>query len=114
MFLFVKHESAYEMRISDWISDVCSSDLRVVELGGEVASPDRHAGMIVEIERDSSVDQRVRVLTQQVVRFRIPSIIVRIGHVEIERVGVANRQIGRASCRESVCKGVEILVVAVY
>src|SRR3546814_5307326 len=28
MCLFVKQKTAYEMRISDWSSDVCSSDLR--------------------------------------------------------------------------------------
>src|SRR3546814_13567881 len=28
MFFFFKQKAAYEMRISDWISDVCSSDLR--------------------------------------------------------------------------------------
>src|SRR3546814_3742321 len=27
-FCFVKQKTAYEMRISDWSSDVCSSDLR--------------------------------------------------------------------------------------
>src|SRR3546814_10973288 len=27
MFFFCKHKTAYEMRISDWSSDVCSSDL---------------------------------------------------------------------------------------
>src|SRR3546814_8212950 len=29
MFFFFKQKTAYEMRISDWSSDVCSSDLRV-------------------------------------------------------------------------------------
>src|SRR3546814_6199868 len=28
MFVFVKQKTSYEMRISDWSSDVCSSDLR--------------------------------------------------------------------------------------
>src|SRR3546814_19928757 len=28
-FCFFKHKTSYEMRISDWSSDVCSSDLRV-------------------------------------------------------------------------------------
>src|SRR3546814_8478600 len=28
-FFFVKQKTAYEMRISDWSSDVCSSDLSV-------------------------------------------------------------------------------------
>src|SRR3546814_1621288 len=30
VFFFFKQKTAYEMRISDWSSDVCSSDLRVV------------------------------------------------------------------------------------
>src|SRR3546814_7088747 len=31
-FFFFKQKTAYEMRISDWSSDVCSSDLHVVQL----------------------------------------------------------------------------------
>src|SRR3546814_7452912 len=27
MFFFIKHNTAYDVRISDWSSDVCSSDL---------------------------------------------------------------------------------------
>src|SRR3546814_9414930 len=30
MFFFFKQKTAYEMRISDWSSDVCSSDLALV------------------------------------------------------------------------------------
>src|SRR3546814_11684508 len=30
IFIFVKQKTAYEMRISDWSSDVCSSDLHGV------------------------------------------------------------------------------------
>src|SRR3546814_7730356 len=44
---FVKQKTAYEMRISDWSSDVCSSDLvvrrhpeLVAEVAGEVDPPD--------------------------------------------------------------------------
>src|SRR3546814_4928805 len=29
-FVFFKQKTAYEMRISDWSSDVCSSDLQIV------------------------------------------------------------------------------------
>src|SRR3546814_4989774 len=36
VFFFFKQKTAYEMRISDWSSDVCSSDLR----GGH--PPDRY------------------------------------------------------------------------
>src|SRR3546814_18944784 len=36
---FVKQKTAYEMRISDWSSDVCSSDLVCELLGAGVAKP---------------------------------------------------------------------------
>src|SRR3546814_9158421 len=32
-FVFFKQKTAYEMRISDWSSDVCSSDLRMLDSG---------------------------------------------------------------------------------
>src|SRR3546814_8789644 len=41
-FFFFKQKTAYEMRISDWSSDVCSSDLvheRGVDDGGDAAEP---------------------------------------------------------------------------
>src|SRR3546814_4372873 len=34
-FFFFKQKTAYEMRISDWSSDVCSSDLRALDAGFE-------------------------------------------------------------------------------
>src|SRR3546814_8778904 len=41
VFFFCKQKTAYEMRISDWSSDVCSSDLivatQVIGIGGGVA-----------------------------------------------------------------------------
>src|SRR3546814_6254996 len=36
VFFFFKQKTAYEMRISDWSSDVCSSDLMPVEVDGVV------------------------------------------------------------------------------
>src|SRR3546814_4495411 len=38
VFFFFKQKTAYEMRISDWSSDVCSSDLRAA--GQDVALVD--------------------------------------------------------------------------
>src|SRR3546814_19254906 len=35
VFFFFKPKTAYEMRISDWSSDVCSSDLKALEHVGE-------------------------------------------------------------------------------
>src|SRR3546814_11323448 len=40
-FFFFKQKTAYEMRISDWSSDVCSSDLIIVR--SLVAKTTRHA-----------------------------------------------------------------------
>src|SRR3546814_13670982 len=34
LFFFFKQKTAYEMRISDWSSDVCSSDLYIIRNGG--------------------------------------------------------------------------------
>src|SRR3546814_7658350 len=34
MFFFCKQKTAYEMRISDWSSDVCSSDLQQEQANG--------------------------------------------------------------------------------
>src|SRR3546814_9549422 len=39
MFVFYKQKTAYEMRISDWSSDVCSSDL---SSGHKKPVSDRH------------------------------------------------------------------------
>src|SRR3546814_10184089 len=37
MFFFFKQKTAYEVRMSDWSSDVCSSDLLAVKRGDIVA-----------------------------------------------------------------------------
>src|SRR3546814_4919908 len=41
-FFFFKQKTAYEMRISDWSSDVCSSDLIGLALAGWVAHHHAH------------------------------------------------------------------------
>src|SRR3546814_4766984 len=43
MFFFFKQKTAYEMRISDWSSDVCSSDLRLGPCAARRISPQRPA-----------------------------------------------------------------------
>src|SRR3546814_8501201 len=47
---FFKQKTSYEMRISDWSSDVCSSDLQAVV--------DRHMAGGIEAAPDRAVDQR--------------------------------------------------------
>src|SRR3546814_11157073 len=43
-FFFFKQKTAYEMRISDWSSDVCSSDLPGVKDADRAADRDRERG----------------------------------------------------------------------
>src|SRR3546814_13500622 len=60
VFFFFKQKTAYEMRISDWSSDVCSSDLRfgpVAIIGGE-RSQRRESGRRGDAGSDCQ-DQRV-------------------------------------------------------
>src|SRR3546814_10056817 len=50
-FFFFKQKTAYEMRISDWSSDVCSSDLITLEEGEawfQVAH-DAHRPFVVDV-----------------------------------------------------------------
>src|SRR3546814_6277359 len=58
VFFFFKQKTAYEMRISDWSSDVCSSDLRQAVVGGVLvgARGDVAVGVIARVqERDRQV-----------------------------------------------------------
>src|SRR3546814_9701185 len=50
LFFFFKQKTAYEMRISDWSSDVCSSDLlrRIAELLGRRGNHLDDAGDVVD------------------------------------------------------------------
>src|SRR3546814_1612391 len=86
---FFKQKTAYEMRISDWSSDVCSSDLKIFHgyggphgtrlfpiLAGCMHGP---AGLQRDAERHESKGRR-------------------------SSTGKIRLEIGRASCRERVCQ----------
>src|SRR3546814_12299195 len=47
LFFFFKQKTAYEMRISDWSSDVCSSDLLLTQL----RASDFHVFTRLEVEQ---------------------------------------------------------------
>src|SRR3546814_8213234 len=74
ILFFFKQKTAYEMRISDWSSDVCSSDL---------VPPD--------------IEFRACMKALIAVFWRITS-------AKLLLVPVKAAQIGRASCRERVCQ----------
>src|SRR3546814_1128479 len=66
VYVFFKQKAEYEMRISDWSSDVCSSDLRV---GSGVAVFERHHRFLAEQRVDDRGVARLldRLLQRQVV-----------------------------------------------
>src|SRR3546814_6434258 len=87
VFFFFKQKTAYEIRISDWSSDVCSSDLQYARQPGHQIV-DQHG------ERDD--DPKVVIAVNQPHRDADQ-------YAERRAVG-AGDEIGRASCRERVCQ----------
>src|SRR3546814_10251778 len=53
IIFFFKQKTAYEMRISDWSSDVCSSDLRDIDIFAR-------AGLGAAMERGEDRDHRLK------------------------------------------------------
>src|SRR3546814_3790631 len=91
LFFFFKQKTAYEMRISDWSSDVCSSDL----VSGR--DPDNRATALVPPDGTRTVsrgdDGSVQVSEQ-----------TRLTGPEAVLTSPPLVEIGRAACRESVCQ----------
>src|SRR3546814_3920202 len=92
--LFVKQKTAYEMRISDWSSDVCSSDLLEQITGVETRRIHVDKGY-----RGHDHPHRFRVWISGQAR-RVTKPIRR----EMKRRAAIEPEIGRASCRERVCQ----------
>src|SRR3546814_3326135 len=76
LFFFFKQKTAYEMRISDWSSDVCSSDLDAIHRDG-------HGGSCLKPSSWKGA----------------PSPFGSSAHPANDV-----QEIGRASCRERVCQ----------
>src|SRR3546814_4228938 len=55
MFFFFKQKTAYEMRISDWSSDVCSSDLHHQRGADQIDAQRFGPGIGIEIENPAHV-----------------------------------------------------------
>src|SRR3546814_1104266 len=94
LFFFFKQKTAYEMRISDWSSDVCSSDL-LADLGCPFART-----------TDGKIDQRffgahTYRRTCYAGDWTGRAIVRALGR-RVSELGVP--EIGRASCRARVCQ----------
>src|SRR3546814_9863786 len=80
LFFFFKQKTAYEMRISDWSSDVCSSDL------AEQAKGHGCDSIVLEEPDFTQISRRGHGFHGP---FPAASLVLKIG---------------RASCRERVCQ----------
>src|SRR3546814_6805922 len=98
-FFFFKQKTAYEMRSSDWSSDVCSSDLlkrssdafseRVQQISAKLQLVGRQLADLEAKERTLEDALRRRQLLPANLPFGTPFM---------------DPEIGRASCRERVCQ----------
>src|SRR3546814_19805558 len=133
LFFFFKQKTAYEMRISDWSSDVCSSDLafergadgaddlahrlgeRLCDLGlrhadlrraavDEVAALDRHDHPVA-LRRDGTADSVLDALRRHLADHHIVLAADLRGDHVLHLVA-PRTEIGTASVRESVCQNV--------
>src|SRR3546814_2674429 len=90
-FFFFKQKTAYEMRISDWSSDVCSSDLRWFDYS-EQSMIDAIAKLPSGRVSATSTHDPIAGTPEEGITIK--------AEVEVD----ADAEIGRASCRERVCQ----------
>src|SRR3546814_1023339 len=84
---FFKQKTAYEMRISDWSSDVCSSDLAAgVTQAAARVQYGQHHGEPSGVPADHGATR------------------CRKRRGGDQRLDLDQQEIGRASCRERVCQ----------
>src|SRR3546814_9390451 len=94
IFFFFKQKTAYEMRISDWSSDVCSSDL------------ERRVAMLeIGLAHYLTVSAILFTLGIFGIFLNRKNVIIILMSIELMLLAVnLNLEIGRASCRERVCQ----------
>src|SRR3546814_3396221 len=95
---FFKQKTAYEMRISDWSSDVCSSDLDVPAFSGGRSMQI----LLADFDNDGDLDPFL--LDGPKFSNSTQGLLYRNnGSGGFTDVSVGS-EIGRASCRERVCQ----------
>src|SRR3546814_3803899 len=92
-FFFFKQKTAYEMRISDWSSDVCSSDLNLTITVGELEAGKSAAKPAQD--DDGGKAQKSNALGL---------VVSDLPAARRKELRIRGGEIGRASCRERVCQ----------
>src|SRR3546814_7460037 len=101
VIFFFKQKTAYEMRISDWSSDVCSSDLSIEGLGGSFAQGRAGGAGLAALLRTvvfGSLRRGAKAWQRVGYRFRWPGVRYRRwpGRSEERRVGKEGVSTGRS------------------
>src|SRR3546814_4985116 len=132
IFFFFKQKTAYELRISDWSSDVCSSDLLLARLPGLGPRSARRAVLHLMKKREALMLPLAEAMARAAETVTVcstcgnldtrdpcgicadptrdPKLLCVVEEVAdlwaLERSGAFKgryQEIGRASCRERVC-----------
>src|SRR3546814_8959026 len=90
-FFFFKQKTAYEMRISDWSSDVCSSDLE-----------DPRTSVLL-IEAGPNDTSPIIAMPRGIGKLLAPG-NPHVWDYQVTPAGNLPPEIGRSSCRERVCQ----------
>src|SRR3546814_15753675 len=129
MFVLSKQKTAYEMRISDWSSDVCSSDLSKfqdhdLELDLDLSDvmfvttanslnlpqPLLDRMEIIRLEGYTE-DEKLEIAKRHLIPKQIEAHGLKDGEFALTDDGLRD-QLGRPACRERGCQSVYISVVA--
>src|SRR3546814_8591126 len=92
LFFLFKQKTAYEMRISDWSSDVCSSDLK--DRSGNIIKANTRIDFNYQ---EPHIAEPFDIIINEIMADPNPAQgLSAMEYVELK--------IGRASCRERVCQ----------
>src|SRR3546814_10519801 len=99
MFCCFKQKTAYELRISDWSSDVCSSDLLRQFLPPALAN---HCAL-ANVRDDTLVFLVSSPVWKAKLRLLADAVLAAANSAGVPARELTLKEIGRAPCRERVC-----------
>src|SRR3546814_5513919 len=105
LVIFFKQKTAYEMRISDWSSDVCSSDLFPLDSDFQPSVSHPRSVVSSSESRGGSLHRKAPCMPTN--ELRPSGVMASPGGLASMSLGIqrqTRREIGRASGREGVCQ----------
>src|SRR3546814_13260910 len=102
-FFFFKQKTAYEMRISDWSSDVCSSDLHEIMMRGTFAN--------IRIKNETAPGTEGGVTKYAPTGEVMPIYDAAMRYMQdgVPLIAIAGKEYGTGSSRDWAAKGTKLL-----